>query len=92
MGKKIVALSGLLDYGASELFISQKTIQKHSIPMIRLKKPKKVFNADGIENKKGQVTHIVRLPIQVSDRTNMETMWVTDIGEEDFIIGLTWLK
>ena len=60
--------------------------------MIRLKKPKKVFNADGTENKKGQVTHIVQLPIQVSDRTNMETMWVTDIGEEDFVIGLTWLK
>lgn len=60
--------------------------------MIRLKKPKKVFNADGTENKKGQVTHIVRLPIQVSDRTNLETAWVTDIGEEDFVIGLTWLK
>ena len=43
-------------------------------------------------NKTGQVTHIVKTTLQLSDHRKEEVIWVTDIGEEDFVIGLTWLK
>lgn len=67
-------------------------IRKHDIPLIPLKKPKKVFNADGTENKKGKVTHVIRATIIMDQHKKDETIWVTDIGEEEFIIGLTWLR
>lgn len=89
---KTVATTGLLDCGASELFISHHMIRKHDIPLIPLKKPKKVFNADGTENKKGKVTHVIRATIIMDQHEKDETIWVTDIGEEEFIIGLTWLR
>ena len=67
-------------------------VEKHKISTIRLKKPWKVYNADGTMNKTGQVTHIVKTTLQLSDHRKEEVIWVTDIGEEDFVIGLTWLK
>lgn len=89
---KTVAITALLDCGASELFINTKTVKKLGIPTIKLIKPKKVFNADGTENKEGSVTHVVNLPIIIDQHEKIETVWVTNIGEEDFIIGLTWLR
>lgn len=89
---KTVAATGLLDCEASELFISHHMIRKHDIPLIPLKKPKKVFNADRTENKKGKVTHVICATIIMDQHEKDKTIWVTDIGEEEFIIGLTWLR
>lgn len=92
MKEKTFATTGLLDCGASELFISHHLTKKHNIPLIPLKKPKRVFNADGTENKKGKVTHIIKASIILDKHEQTKTIWVTDIGEEEFIIGLTWLR
>lgn len=90
--KENIVTTSLLDCGASELFVSHHLTRKHNIPLIPLKKPKRVFNADRTENKKGKVTHVVQIFIILDKHKRTETVWVTDIGEEEFIIGLTWLR
>lgn len=43
-------------------------------------------------NKSGKITHEVIVPIRMEIETRKIRAWVTDIGKEDFILGLLWLK
>jgi hypothetical protein len=51
----------LVDSGAMENFIDEKTWERLRIGCKVLDKPTKVYNIDGTENKKGEVTHYCHL-------------------------------
>lgn len=92
MRHKYVETKALLDCGASEVFIDKEFVRKRNIPTIKLKKPKNVYNADGSRNKEGKITHVVKTEIKIGENSQPEILWVTELGDEDFILGLTWLK
>jgi hypothetical protein len=52
----------------------------------------RVFNADATENKKGLIKEYIRLPITIGDHTNYQSFLVTDIGRQDIILGMSFLR
>lgn len=51
-----------------------------------------MFNIDGTENKEGSITHVAVLDMVVGTHVEKVVFTVTDIGPEDVIIGLDWLR
>ena len=87
-----IQTKALIDSGAFSCFINSKWIlEKKLIPM-RLNHEIKVFNADASENKQGMITHYIKLPIRIGDHTHTQTFLITNIGKQDIILGMSFLK
>ena len=81
----------LIDSGAGGCFIDHDVVKEHSMTPTQLEKPIKVKNVDGTENKKGQITHFVRLNLTINDRHCNIRFLITGIGKNRLILGLPWL-
>jgi predicted aspartyl protease len=93
MGKNHeVKLKAMLDCGASTLFISQKVVERKHLPRRKLPEPIHLQNVDLTENKIGQITHEVELDLQINKHITRERFLIADIGKDDVIIGIDWLK
>lgn len=51
-----------------------------------------VHNIDGTLNKAGSITHYTRLGLVIDQRETWTDFLVTELGEEDLILGLPWLR
>ena len=60
---KKVAEQALLDSGATDNFIDQRTIRRLNIPTQRLDRPRILYNVDKTENRSGCITNYVDLEI-----------------------------
>ena len=49
-------------------------------------------NIDGSENQAGSVSQYARLRLRVGGRRDWENFLVTDLGPEDVVLGLPWLR
>ena len=47
---------------------------------------------DGTLNKNGKITHECHLQIKVAGKTSITRFLVTSLGDEDIILGISWLK
>ena len=56
-----------------------------------LKRPRKIWNVDNSENKAGCITHYVTLNVQTKGRRVDMNFLVTDIGNEEVLLGYPWL-
>ena len=82
----------MIDSGATALFINRRFVEKHKIFKHPLAHPIGVNNIDGTANKAGRMTHFARLKLTVGQRTELTEFLITDLGPEDIILGLPWLK
>jgi hypothetical protein len=82
----------LIDSGASGLFIHWNFVRKHRIPTKAYAKPKIVRNVDNSTNILGKITNYVETTLKVGDHEEQAKFSVTDIGEDDLILGLPWLR
>ena len=82
----------MIDSGATALFINRRFVEKHKIFKHPLAHPIGVNNIDGTANKAGRMTHFARLKLTVGQRTEPTEFLITDLGPEDIILGLPWLK
>ena len=82
---------GLVDCGAYLSFAHYRFVQEHGLELRRLSQEIRVFNADATENKKGLITHYVRCLVKIGNHTSWQSFLVTDIGNRDIIIGMTFL-
>lgn len=87
--KEVVAM---IDSGASTLFIHQKFVKEHNIHTYKLKSPIPVFNIDGTPNQAGVITDMAVLTMKLGDHEERAVFTVTDIGPENVIIGIDWLR
>ena len=55
----------LLDSGAGGTFINEGFYRKYKIPIFALEKPLSVYNIDRIPNRKGTITQVVWLMIEI---------------------------
>ena len=58
-----VAEHALLDSGATDNFIDQRTAKHLNIPTRHLKRPRILYNVDKTENRSGRITHYIDLEI-----------------------------
>lgn len=82
----------MLDSGASTLFLNKHFVDKHKVTTRKLAKPIEVFNIDGTPNKAGMITEVAVLNLEVGEHKEKAVFTVTDIGPEDVIIGINWLR
>ncbi|GLB39299.1 putative retrotransposable element tf2 155 kda protein type 1-like [Lyophyllum shimeji] len=90
--QEILGLKALLDSGASGLFLHIRFVREHGITTRTLSRPIPVKNVDGTANAAGAITEVVDLVLQYNGHSERVVFAVTDLGEQDMILGYTWLK
>ena len=91
-GKQVEIVEALLDSGASGKFIDQDYAWKIHAKRKDLERPIQVYNVDGMPNKKGTITQYVELEFEIHERKGKHWLLVTGLGNQQIILGFTWLK
>jgi hypothetical protein len=86
-----IAISALLDSGATGLFLDTRFTQENNLNTRKLPRAIPVYNVDGTLNQGGSITEEVDLIMRFQDHTEKATFAVCDLGEKAVIIGHTWL-
>ena len=81
----------LVDSGATDNFISDKLLKRMKIGKTNLKKERTIWNVDGTHNKSGAIKHYVDLQVRCGDRIKEMRFLVTNIGEDELVLGYLWL-
>ena len=81
----------LVDSGATDNFIHPAFVKRLGLAMTPLEKPKKIYNIDNTSNKSGSITHSLELKITTKGVEKVMRFLVTDIGNEDILLGYPWL-
>ena len=87
-----IQTKALVDSGATTSFVSRRFTEAQSLPMTSLTRPVKVFNIDGSLNTHGSITRFAALDMDVENHSERIRLAEADIGSEDIILGLPWLK
>src|SRR6266568_8847773 len=81
----------LVDSGATDCFMSESFVRRMKLGKRPLQKPRKIWNIDNMANLAGEITHYIVLEVQTRGiRRNMQFL-VTNIGNEDIILGYPWM-
>jgi len=91
-GKESVTINAMVDSGATEDFIDREVRNKHGIKMIKAKNPTKIYLADGKSCARGPVTHMTKLPIDISSHRELATFQVANPQNHEVILGMPWLR
>jgi len=82
--------TALLDSGATENFINHQYTQQLWLPVKRLAIPRKVFNADGTTNQKGDITFYSDLEVRTGEKCINMQFFLTELGPQRMILGYPW--
>jgi hypothetical protein len=85
-------LHALVDCGASTVFINRQFVNNNHITTYPYRNPISVYNIDGTINMDGALTHYADLKLMIGTHVNQQHFAVTNIGPEDVIIGIDWLR
>ena len=88
---KTANIKALVDSGATDNFIHPMFTQRMGLGTRSLEQPRKIWNVDNSENKAGCITHYVTLNVQTKGKRVDMNFLVTDIGNEDVLLGYLWL-
>jgi gag-polyprotein putative aspartyl protease len=88
----LAAYKALLDSGAMENLIDPQMMEKLGIGKVPMINPRMVFNVNGTENKRGQVTHYCVLNILQGKKQNAQVFFITNLGNNQLILGYPWLE
>ena len=84
-------LVGLLDSGATGLFLSTSFVERNNLNTRKLSRAIPVYNVDGSLNHGGSIIQEVDVIMTYKDHVEQATFAVCDLGEKDAVIGHTWL-
>ncbi|GLB40101.1 hypothetical protein LshimejAT787_0706110 [Lyophyllum shimeji] len=90
--QEILGLKALLDSGTSGLFLHIRFVREHGLTIRTLSQPISINNVDGTANAAGAITEVVDLVLRYNGHSEHVVFVVTDLGEQDMILGYTWLK
>jgi hypothetical protein len=82
----------MVDCGATALFIGEKFVKKNNIRTYRLQREIPLFNIDGSNNRAGKIARFASLWLRVGDVEEWREFLMTDLGPEDVVLGLPWLR
>ena len=81
----------LVDLGATDNFIHPAFAKRLGLTMTPLEKPKRIYNIDNTSNKSGSITRSLELKVTTKGIDKIMRFLVTDIGNEDILLGYPWL-
>jgi len=82
----------LVDSGATDCFMSPAFIKRMKLGTQPLHKLRKIWNIDNMENKDGLITHYVDLNVQTKNIHREMRFLITNIRNEDIVLGYPWLS
>jgi gag-polyprotein putative aspartyl protease len=85
-------ICALVDSGATENFMDERTVQELGLGRKPLTRPGKVRNVDGTENKAGMLTHYCELRVRVGTKEGVQRFFITNLGQERTILGYPWVE
>ncbi len=83
-------IKALVDSGATDCFMSERFIRHMKLGKRPLQRPRKIWNINNTANKAGEITHYITLDIQTRGVRKTIQFLVTNIGNEDIILGLVF--
>jgi aspartyl protease len=92
MSEQRATRNALLDSGETESFIHPRIVHKLQLPTNQLHHLRTVRNINGMNNRLGEVTDEVQLSIHHEDYSETHRFLVTDIGEDDIILGYPFFE
>ena len=60
------------------------------LPIKQLERTRKLFNADGTENKSGELKYYTDLNVRTGHQTTFLRFFLTDLGDHKVILGYSW--
>ena len=84
-------IKALVDSGATDCFMSEKFIQQMKLGKRPLQRPRKIWNINNTVNQARKITHYIILDIQTGGSRKTIQFLVTNIGNEDIILGYPWM-
>ena len=91
-GKESVTINAMIDSGVTEDFIDREVCNKHGIKMIKAKNPREIYLADGKPRAMGPVTHMTKVPMDLSSHRELATFQVANLQNHEVILGMPWLR
>ena len=86
------SVAAMVDCGATALFISRKFIKDNKVCTHLLSREVLLYNIDGSKNRAGSIFRFAHLQLVVEDTERWHQFLVTDLGPEDVVLGLPWLR
>jgi len=90
--KESVTINAMIDSGATEDFIDREVCHTHGIKMIKAKNPREIYLADGKPTAMGPVTHMTKVPMDISSHRELATFQLANLQNNEVILGMPWLK
>jgi len=90
--KESVTINPMIDSEATEDFIDRKVCNKHGIKMIKAKNPREIYLADGKPSAMGPVTHMTKVPMDISSHRELATFQVANLQNHEVILRMPWLR
>ncbi len=84
-------IKALIDSGATDCFMSENFIRRMKLGKRPLQRPQKIWNINNMANQAGEITHYITLDIQTGGTRKTIQFLVTNIGNEDIILGYPWM-
>ncbi len=84
-------IKALIDSGATDCFMSENFIQHMKLGKRPLQRPRKIWNIDNTLNQAREITHYITLEIQTRGVRRTIQFLVTNIRNEDVILGYPWM-
>jgi hypothetical protein len=81
----------LVDSGETNNFMHPAFAKRMGLGLQKLQTPKKIFNIDNTTNKSGMITHYLDLNVCTNGIYKQMRFLVTDIGNEEVLLGYPWL-
>jgi hypothetical protein len=82
----------IVDSGATSNFISSKLLRRMKIGKSNLPKPRTIWLMHGTRNEERHITDYVDLLVRCSDKSKELRFLITDLGEEEIVLGYPWQK
>ena len=80
----------LVDSRAIKNFMNLSYAQWLKLPIRPLKRPRKIFNVDGTENKGRELKYYMDLKVQTRMTRSLLHFFLTDLRENKAILGYSW--
>ena len=83
----------MVDSGATTTFINKKFIEKNRVRTRKLCRPIQLYNIDRSENAIGRITEVFVTRVEIGKNHQERVVFsVADIGPQDAIIRIDWLR
>jgi len=82
----------MIHSGATEDWFDREVCNKHGIKMIKAKNPTEIYIPDGKPRAMGPVTHMTKVPIDISSYRELATFQVANLQNHEVILGMPCLR